>query len=78
MGGYTSWHRQLEAELAQLKGTEEALLFPTGYAANLAVASALCQVRQPAWGQRVPPCWRGAGAWMGEGEGPTQAPHPAA
>ena len=43
VGGYTSWHRELEAALAQLKGTEECLLFPTGFAANLAVASALCQ-----------------------------------
>jgi hypothetical protein len=43
VGGYTSWHRELETALAQLKGTEECLLFPTGFAANLAVASALCQ-----------------------------------
>lgn len=43
VGGYTSWHRELETALAQLKGTEGCLLFPTGFAANLAVASALCQ-----------------------------------
>lgn len=43
VGGYTSWHRDLEAALAQLKGTEDCLLFPTGFAANLAVASALCR-----------------------------------
>ena len=42
VGGYTTWHRELEGALAALKGTEEALLFPTGYAANLAVAAALC------------------------------------
>lgn len=30
-------HRELEAELAAWKGTEAALLFPTGYAANLGV-----------------------------------------
>ena len=41
MGGYTSWHRELEAELAALKGTEDCLLFPSGFAANLAVASSL-------------------------------------
>jgi 8-amino-7-oxononanoate synthase len=39
--GYTESHRALERELAELKGTEEALLFPTGFAANLAVLSAL-------------------------------------
>lgn len=43
MGGYTSWHAELERGLAALKGTEDCLLFPTGFAANLAVASALCQ-----------------------------------
>jgi hypothetical protein len=32
--GYTDEHRLLEQELAALKGTEEALLLPTGYAAN--------------------------------------------
>lgn len=35
-------HRELEAGLAQLKGTEECLLFPTGFSANLAVVAALC------------------------------------
>jgi 8-amino-7-oxononanoate synthase len=39
--GYTSAHAELERELARLKGTESALLFPTGYAANLAVLTAL-------------------------------------
>lgn len=43
VGGYTSWHAELERGLAALKGTEDCLLFPTGFAANLAVASALCQ-----------------------------------
>ena len=41
VGGYTCYHRDLETALAQLKSTEEALLFPTGFAANLAVISAL-------------------------------------
>ena len=41
VGGYTSSHRELESGLAELKGTEEALLFPTGYAANVAVLSVL-------------------------------------
>jgi 8-amino-7-oxononanoate synthase len=39
--GYTEEHRALETALAKLKGSEEALLFPTGYAANLAVLTAL-------------------------------------
>ncbi len=39
--GYTDQHEALEAELAALFGTEAALLFPTGYAANLAVLETL-------------------------------------
>lgn len=34
-------HRRLEAELAGWKGTEAAVLFPTGYAANVGVLQAL-------------------------------------
>lgn len=34
-------HRELEEELAVWKGTERAVLFPTGFAANLGVLSAL-------------------------------------
>ena len=41
VGGYTLLHQELEQRLAALKGTEECLLFPTGFAANLAVVSAL-------------------------------------
>eukprot|EP00899_Mesostigma_viride_P019539 jgi/Mesvir1/27587/Mv07332-RA.1 len=40
--GYTTLHQQLEQALAKLKGTEDCLLFPTGFAANLAVVTALC------------------------------------
>ncbi len=39
--GYTAAHRALESSLAALKSAEECLLFPTGYAANLAVLCAL-------------------------------------
>jgi 8-amino-7-oxononanoate synthase len=39
--GYTTSHERLEATLAELEGTERALLFPTGYAANLAAISSV-------------------------------------
>jgi 8-amino-7-oxononanoate synthase len=39
--GYTDEHEALEADLAALKGTESALLFPTGFMANLAALGAL-------------------------------------
>ncbi len=38
--GYTSEHEALERELSELEATEETLLFPTGFAANLAVMTA--------------------------------------
>lgn len=41
VSGRTEWHERLEARLAQFEGTEAALLFPSGYAANLGVVSAL-------------------------------------
>lgn len=41
VGGYTCYHKDLETALARLKGTEDTLLFPTGFAANLAVISAV-------------------------------------
>lgn len=43
-GGHTHYHRALEKELAALKKTEDAVLFPTGFAANVAVVSALSGV----------------------------------
>jgi len=39
--GHTAAHHHLEEELAQFVGAERALLFSTGYMANLAVASVL-------------------------------------
>ena len=39
--GYTTAHERLEATLADLEGAERALLFPTGYAANLGVISSV-------------------------------------
>ena len=39
--GYSDLHEALEKDLAALKAAESALLFPTGYAANIATLSAL-------------------------------------
>jgi len=39
--GHTHWHQKLEQQLAAFEQTESAVLFPTGYAANLGVISAL-------------------------------------
>ncbi|MBL8849916.1 MAG: 8-amino-7-oxononanoate synthase [Planctomycetaceae bacterium] len=39
--GRTEWHERLEARLAAFEGAEAALLFPTGYAANVGAIAAL-------------------------------------
>ncbi len=39
--GRTRWHAALEERLSQFEGAEAALLFPTGYAANLGAVTAL-------------------------------------
>lgn len=39
--GYTTAHERLEETLSTLEGTERALLFPTGYAANLGAISSM-------------------------------------
>src|SRR5947209_12079800 len=39
--GRTSLHAKLEKELADFEGTEAALLFPTGYAANVGTIASL-------------------------------------
>lgn len=39
--GYTASHRALETAVAKLKNTEECLLFPSGYAANMSVLNTL-------------------------------------
>ncbi len=41
LNGYTALHRQLEERLARLKHHDDALIFPTGYAANLGLVCAL-------------------------------------
>lgn len=42
VAGYSQQHRDLELALAGLKGAEDCLLFPTGFAANMAAVAALC------------------------------------
>ncbi|MBX3438788.1 MAG: 8-amino-7-oxononanoate synthase [Planctomycetaceae bacterium] len=39
--GRSPWHERLEEKLASFEGTEAALLFPTGYAANVGAIAAL-------------------------------------
>jgi 8-amino-7-oxononanoate synthase len=39
--GRTEWHERLEAQLAAFENAEAALLFPTGYAANVGTITAL-------------------------------------
>lgn len=39
--GYTPWHAALEAKLASFKRADAAILFPTGYAANVGTIAAL-------------------------------------
>lgn len=39
--GYTSWHQRLEDHLARFEGTEAALLFTSGFAANTGAIAAL-------------------------------------
>ena len=41
MTGRTDWHVQLEERLAAFEGEDAAILFPTGYAANLGTITAL-------------------------------------
>lgn len=41
LSGYSGLLRQLEEEIAQLKGKEMAIVFPTGYGTNLGVLSAI-------------------------------------
>ncbi len=41
LNGYTVLHRELEERLAALKGTEDVLIFSSGYGANVGLVSAL-------------------------------------
>jgi 8-amino-7-oxononanoate synthase len=41
ISGRTVWHERLEQRIAEFEGTDAALLFPTGYAANTGTVAAL-------------------------------------
>lgn len=41
VAGRTIWHEQLERRLARFEGTESAILFPSGYAANVGTLTSL-------------------------------------
>ncbi len=41
--GHSPWHAELEARLAAFEGQEAAILFPTGYAANVGTLTALAE-----------------------------------
>lgn len=43
VSGRSPWHERLEATIAEFEDTEAAILFPTGYAANVGTLSALIQ-----------------------------------
>lgn len=43
--GYSRLHRELEERLASLKAAEDAILFPTGYSANVGITAAVATER---------------------------------
>jgi 8-amino-7-oxononanoate synthase len=51
--GHGEPHRRLEDELAELAGRPRALLFSTGYMANLGVISALCERGETVYADRL-------------------------
>ncbi|WP_339734945.1 8-amino-7-oxononanoate synthase [uncultured Gimesia sp.] len=53
VSGRTEWHAKLEAQLAQFEGTEAAILFPSGYAANLGIVSAFANEQDTVFCDRL-------------------------
>lgn len=53
VSGYSAWHARLEARLAQFEGTEAALLFNSGTAANLGTIAALAGPRDCIFGDHA-------------------------
>jgi glycine C-acetyltransferase len=41
LNGFTTLHRELEQRLAELKGTDDAMVFPSGYGANVGLVTGL-------------------------------------
>ncbi|TKY49830.1 8-amino-7-oxononanoate synthase [Spatholobus suberectus] len=52
--GYTNYHRLLESSLADLKKKEDCLLCPTGFAANMALMTAIGSVGSLLAGNSIP------------------------
>ncbi|CAK8564796.1 unnamed protein product [Lathyrus sativus] len=52
--GYTNYHRQLESSLADLKKKEDCLLCPTGFAANMALMTAIGSISSLLAGNSIP------------------------
>ena len=53
VSGRTAWHQQLEEALAAFHGEPSAVLFPTGYAANLGTIAALVGADDVIFGDRM-------------------------
>ncbi len=53
VGGYSSWQKDLESELASFCGVEAALVFPCGYSANLGTVAALVGPQDAVFGDKL-------------------------
>tara|TARA_R110002072_G_scaffold927_1_gene7396 strand:- start:65967 stop:67136 length:1170 start_codon:yes stop_codon:yes gene_type:complete len=53
VSGRSSWHEQLEKTICDFEGTEAAVLFPSGYAANVGTVSALVSDRDVVFCDRL-------------------------
>jgi 8-amino-7-oxononanoate synthase len=53
VSGHTRAHEALEAELAEFTGAERALVFSTGYMANLGIVGALCERHDTVYEDRL-------------------------
>jgi 8-amino-7-oxononanoate synthase len=51
--GRTTWYRELELGLARFEGAEAAILFPTGYAANVGTIAAVAGPRDEVYSDRL-------------------------
>lgn len=53
VSGYSCWHAQLEQELAEFTGSEAALVFSSGYAANVGTIAALVGSGDAVFGDKL-------------------------